>query len=178
MKSAGEAAEIPEAYDLTGSLRAASELAGCSPNTVARYLRLRARGRALDEPACRSQVVDPYLAKVEEWVERSHGRSELVVVDDIGLPPAGADGAEALCRLVDAASEKRSLILTSNLHPARFDTIFPKGLATAAVYRLLNHAHVIVTEGRSHRLAEAIEGRGVAPLDAANVPPIMADDAL
>ena len=94
-------------------------------------------------------------------------RSELVVVDDIGLLPAGADEAEALYRLVDAAYEKRSLILTSNLHPARFDTIFPKGLATAAVDRLLHHAHVIVTEGRSHRLAEVLDGRGVAPLEAA-----------
>lgn len=93
-------------------------------------------------------------------------RSELVVVDDIGLLPAGAEEAEALYRLVDAACEKRSLILTSNLHPARFDTIFPKGLATAAVDRLLHHAHVIVTEGRSHRLTEAVEGRGVAPLPA------------
>jgi DNA replication protein DnaC len=82
-------------------------------------------------------------------------RSELVVVDD----------AEALYRLVDAAYEKRSLILTSNLHPARFDTIFPKGLATAAVDRLLHHAHVIVTEGQSHRLTEALDGRGVTSLD-------------
>jgi DNA replication protein DnaC len=54
--------------------------------------------------------------------------------------------------------------VTSNLHPARFDTIFPKGLATAAVDRLLHHAHVIVTEGQSHRLTEAIEGHGVQPL--------------
>ena len=94
-------------------------------------------------------------------------RSELIVVDDIGLLPAGADEAEALYRLVDAAYERRSLILTSNLHPARFDTIFPKGLATAAVDRLLHHAHVVVTEGRSHRLAEALDGRGVRPLAAA-----------
>jgi DNA replication protein DnaC len=75
-------------------------------------------------------------------------RSELVVVDDIGLLPAGAEEAETLYRLVDAAYEKRSLIVTSNLHPARFDTIFPKGLATAAVDRLLHRAHVIVTEGQ------------------------------
>jgi DNA replication protein DnaC len=87
-----------------------------------------------------------------------------VVVDDIGLLPAGVDEAEALYLLVDAAYEKRSLVLTSNVHPASFDTIFPKGLATAAVDRLLHHAHVIVTEGQSHRLGEAIDGRGVAPL--------------
>jgi hypothetical protein len=30
---------------------------------------------------------------------------------------------------------------------------------------LLHHAHVIVTEGRSHRLTEAVDGRGVAPLE-------------
>jgi hypothetical protein len=53
-------------------------------------------------------------------------RSELIVVDDIGLLPAGADEAEALYRMVDAAYEKRSLILTSNLHRARFDSI-PEG---------------------------------------------------
>ncbi len=92
--------------------------------------------------------IDASTGKVVERIVRS----ELIVVDDIGLLPAGADEAEALYRLVDAAYEKRSLILTSNLHPARFDTIFPKGLATAAVDRLLHHAHVIVTEGRSHRL--------------------------
>ena len=91
--------------------------------------------------------------------------SELIVVDDIGLLPAGEDEAEALYRLVDAAYEKRSLILTSNLHPGRFDTIFPKGLATAAVDRLLHHAHVVVTEGQSKRLSDALEGKGVRPLD-------------
>ena len=48
-------------------------------------------------------------------------------------------------------AERRSLIVTSNLHPARFDSILPKGVATAAVDRLLHHAHVIVTEG--HRIA-------------------------
>jgi hypothetical protein len=79
----------------------------------------------------------------------------------------GLEGSHAasLDRLGDAAYEKRSLILTSNLHPARFDTIFPKSLATAAVDRLLHHAHVIVTEGRSHRLTEAVAGRGVVGLE-------------
>jgi DNA replication protein DnaC len=69
-----------------------------------------------------------------------------------------------LYRLVDAAYERRSLILTSNLHPPRFDSIFPKGLATAAVDRFLHHAHVSVTEVRSHRLTEALDSRGVTPL--------------
>ena len=38
MKSAEEIMEILEAYDLTGSLRDAAELAGCSHHTVAQYV--------------------------------------------------------------------------------------------------------------------------------------------
>ena len=91
-------------------------------------------------------------------------RFELIVVHDIGQLPAGQDEAEALYRLVDVAYERRSLVLASNLHPAAFDTILPKGLATATVDRLLHHAHVIVTDGRSQRLEDALSGRGVAPL--------------
>jgi DNA replication protein DnaC len=91
-------------------------------------------------------------------------RADLVVIDDIGLLPVGPDAAEGLYRLVDAAYERRSLAVTSNIHPAGFDTIMPKTLATAAVDRLLHHAHVIITEGTSLRLAEATGGRGVIPL--------------
>ncbi len=45
-------------------------------------------------------------------------RCDLVAIDDIGMLPAGQAAAEALYRLVDAAYERRSLILTSNLHPS------------------------------------------------------------
>ena len=45
MKSAEEIMNILEAYDLTGSLRDAAELAGCSHHTVARYVTERERGR-------------------------------------------------------------------------------------------------------------------------------------
>ncbi len=39
--------------------------------------------------------------------------------------PAGAEAAEAFYRVVDAAYERRSLIVTSNIHPSGFDTIMP-----------------------------------------------------
>jgi DNA replication protein DnaC len=91
-------------------------------------------------------------------------RSDLIVIDDIGLLPAGQEAAEAFYRVVDAAYEKRSLAVTSNLHPSGFDTIMPKGLATATVDRLMHHAHVVLTEGPSQRLADATAGKGVQPL--------------
>ena len=91
-------------------------------------------------------------------------RADLIVVDDIGMLPAGQAAGEAFYRLIDAAYERRSVAVTSNIHPAGFDTIMPKTLATAAVDRLLHHAHVVVTEGTSLRLVEATAGAGVVAL--------------
>jgi len=92
-------------------------------------------------------------------------RADLIVVDDIGMLPAGQAAGEAFYRLVDAAYERRSLAVTSNIHPSGFDTLMPKTLATATVDRLLHHAHVVLTEGNSLRLSEATAGRGVMPLN-------------
>src|SRR5207247_8463580 len=91
-------------------------------------------------------------------------RSDLIVVDDIGMLPAGPEAAEAFYRVVDAAYERRSVAVTSNIHPSGFDTIMPKTLATATVDRLLHHAHLITTKGDSHRLAQALTGKGVKAL--------------
>jgi DNA replication protein DnaC len=76
-------------------------------------------------------------------------RADLIVVDDIGMLPAGQDAAEAFYRVVDAAYERRSLALTSNVHPSGFDELMPKALAAATVDRLLHHAHVVITGQRA-----------------------------
>ena len=91
-------------------------------------------------------------------------KAELIIVDDIGLLPVATDAAEGLYRLVDAAYEKRSVAISSNLHPAGFDELMPKTLATATVDRLLHHAHVCQTSGDSVRLTQALAGNGVMPL--------------
>lgn len=85
-------------------------------------------------------------------------------MDDIGLLPVGPDAAEGLYRLVDATYERRSVAVSSNLHPSGFDEIVPKTLATATVDRLLHHAHLRLTQGESIRLAQATAGKGVVPL--------------
>jgi DNA replication protein DnaC len=91
-------------------------------------------------------------------------RADLVIVDDIGLLPLSADAAEGFYRLVDAAYERRSLAISSNLHPSAFDQLMERTIATALVDRLLHHAHVIVTDGDSVRLSDAMAGKGVRPL--------------
>src|SRR5664279_216311 len=75
MKSAEEIMNVLEAYDLTGSYRDAAELAGCSHHTVAHYVALRAAGKlTAGQGARRPQLVDEFLPKLEELVDRSHGR--------------------------------------------------------------------------------------------------------
>ena len=105
--------------------------------------------------------------KADDTVTRAIARilrADLVVVDDIGLLPVGPDAAEGLYRLVDAAYERRSVAISSNLHPSGFDELMPKTLATATVDRLMHHAHLCATTGESVRLAQATSGHGVTPL--------------
>jgi DNA replication protein DnaC len=93
-------------------------------------------------------------------------RSDLIIIDDVGLLPVSTDAAEALFRVVDAAYEKRSIAISSNIHPSGFDELMPKTIATATVDRLLHHAHVLMTDGSdSYRLAQATAGQGVTPLN-------------
>src|SRR5260370_13512377 len=75
-------------------------------------------------------------------------RCDMVAIDDIGMLPAGQAAAEALYRLVDAAYERRSLIITSNLHPSGLDTIMPKTLANAPVEQRITHRVPRLRPGR------------------------------
>ena len=80
MKDALETVKILAAYDLTKSLRAAAELSGCSHHTVDRLVQARDAGRAPGAVSDRPRVTDAWLPKIEEWVEKSEGRTRADVV--------------------------------------------------------------------------------------------------
>jgi len=105
MKSAEEIMEILEAFDLTGSYRDAGELAGVSHHTVARYVTARDAGRLTDKPAACPQLMDEFMPKVEEWVERSGGKIRADVVHD-KLLAVGFTGSERTTRRAVAAVKK------------------------------------------------------------------------
>ena len=99
MKDGKQVTEILEAFDLTGSFRAASELAGCSPNTVADWVAKRDRGELGDlaEPLRRERKLDEFLPKIEEWVDRSNGRVRADVCHE-KLEALGYDGSDRTVR--------------------------------------------------------------------------------
>src|SRR4051812_9851324 len=75
LRNPEEVTESLEAFDLTGTLRGAAELAGCDHKTVAH--RVRARDEAGGGPAVSVRArprVDAFAERIEEWVDRSRGK--------------------------------------------------------------------------------------------------------
>ena len=152
----------------------AENLVVCGPSGTGKSMFLEALGQSAVETGHRvawfsleGLGVMVRRHKADDTVNRAIARilrADLVVVDDIGLLAVGPDAAEGLYRLVDAAYERRSVALSSNLHPSGFDELMPKTLATATVDRLMHHAHLCNTNGESVRLAQATSGHGVTPL--------------
>lgn len=76
-KSYREIMEILESYDLTRCANSAAQLAGCDPKTVNRYVALRDAGGGdplLVAAAPRPKLIDAFLPKVEELVDRSKAK--------------------------------------------------------------------------------------------------------
>src|SRR5258707_7283023 len=72
LKSDGELMEILNAYDLTGSYRAAAELCGCSHHTVKKAVEERDAG--LPPATRRARMIDDWRDLLETWVSDSKGK--------------------------------------------------------------------------------------------------------
>lgn len=152
----------------------AENLVVCGPSGTGKSHLLEALGHAAVEDGCRvswfslenlgailrRHRADDTMGKAIKRIIKA----DLICIDDIGLLPVTTDTAEALYRVVDAAYEKRSIAMSSNLHPAGFDELMPKTIANSTVDRLMHHAHLVVTSGDSIRLTQATDGKGVTPL--------------
>jgi transposase len=97
VKSSREIMEILEAYDATGSYRAAAELAGCDHHTVARYVKMRQAGEDPADRRHRARPIGEFLPKIEELVTRSNGRIRADVVHE-RLVAMGFTGGERTTR--------------------------------------------------------------------------------
>jgi transposase len=74
--------EIFEAYDLTRTVWSAAALTGHDAKTVKRYVQARDAGRNPFEHAPRPKAIDPFLDKIEEWVDQSKAKIRADVVHD------------------------------------------------------------------------------------------------
>lgn len=77
---------------------------------------------------------------------------DLLIVDDLGLRPLRAEEPEDLFELIRARYERGSIVFTSNRDVPEWASLFADPLmASAAMDRLLHHAHVLTLEGESFR---------------------------
>ncbi len=89
--------EILEAFDATGCAHSAAQLAGVDPKTVQRYVDARDAGRPVDGGVSRPKLIDAFMQKVEEWVERSEGKVRADVIHE-RLTVLGFTGDERTTR--------------------------------------------------------------------------------
>lgn len=102
-----EIMEIFEAFDLTDCAHSAAELVGVDAKTVAHYVAIRDAGANPFSRETRPKLIDPYLDKIEELVERSHGKVRADVVHRRHLVPMGFAGDERTTRRAVAAAKSR-----------------------------------------------------------------------
>jgi len=99
--------EILEAFDVTGTLRAAAELAGCDHKTVGHWVRARDEaGGGLPVAGRPRPRVDAFAAKIDEWVDRSRGRIRADVAHQ-RLVAMGYVGSERTTRRAVAEARRR-----------------------------------------------------------------------
>lgn len=83
---------------------------------------------------------------------------ELLVLDEIGFITLHKEASELLFQVVsEECYEQKSLIFTSNLEFAQWNTVFGHDKRTAAmISRLIHHSHIVIFSGPDHRLEESM----------------------
>jgi DNA replication protein DnaC len=86
----------------------------------------------------------------------SFTRPSLLIIDEVGFLPLGAEEASLLFEVVSRRYERGSIILTSNKGYAEWAEVFSGDgvIATAILDRLLHHATTISIRGESYRLKD------------------------
>jgi len=122
--------------------------------------------QAIGERACRAGHSVHYVqahrmlsqlraARADQGLEKRMLRftaPDVLIVDDLGLRPLEADEPIDLYEIIRARYERGSMILTSNRALEEWYPLFRDDLmASAAMDRLLHHAHVLVMQGDSFR---------------------------
>ncbi len=123
-------------------------------------------GQALGERACRAGYSTLYVSAHRMLSQLRASRAdqsydkrllrftspELLVVDDLGLRPLEGDEPIDLYEIIRARYERGSMVVTSNRALDEWYPLFRDDLmASAAMDRLLHHAHVVVMDGNSFR---------------------------
>jgi len=83
---------------------------------------------------------------------------DLLVLDELGFVPFGKDGGQLLFQLCSDLYERVSIIVTTNLRFADWNSIFSDERMTAALLDRLTHkAHILEFVGESYRFRQRLQ---------------------
>lgn len=122
--------------------------------------------QALGQRACRAGYSALYVAahdlltqlrasRADQTYDKKLARfaaPDLLIVDDLGLRPLSGDEPIDLYEIIRSRYERGAMVITSNRDTSEWYPLFGDALlASAAMDRLLHHAHVIDIDGESYR---------------------------
>jgi len=83
-------------------------------------------------------------------------RVDLIILDELGFAPLDDTGTQLLFRLVAGAYERRSLAIGSHWPFEEWGRFLPERTTAVSILdRLLHHATVVITNGKSYRMKDA-----------------------
>ena len=89
--------------------------------------------------------------------EKQFLRYDLIICDELGYIPFSTTGSQLLFKFLSLRYERGSVIFTSNLDFARWDSLFhDKQMTLALLDRITHRAHIFSMEGESYRFKEAM----------------------
>lgn len=94
--------------------------------------------------------------RLKEFLRRGIQTPKLLIIDEVGYLPFSRDEASHFFQAIAQRYERGSVIITSNVPFAQWDTTFAGDatMTAAMLDRLLHHAHVAMISGESYRLRE------------------------
>jgi DNA replication protein DnaC len=94
--------------------------------------------------------------RLKDYLRRGIQMPKLLIIDEVGYLPFSREEASHFFQVIAQRYERGSVIITSNLAFAQWDTTFAGDatMTAALLDRLLHHAHVAMITGDSYRLRE------------------------
>jgi len=94
--------------------------------------------------------------RLKDYLRRGIQLPKLLIIDEVGYLPFSRDEASHFFQVIAQRYERGSVVITSNLPFAQWDTTFAGDatMTAAMLDRLLHHAHVGMISGDSYRLRE------------------------
>lgn len=94
--------------------------------------------------------------RLKEFLRRGIQGPKLLIIDEVGYLPFSREEASHFFQAIAQRYERGSVVITSNVPFAQWDTTFAGDatMTAAMLDRLLHHAHVAMISGESYRLRE------------------------